>query len=222
VNPLPENRPDRLQRLASLGLLAAGVAHEIRNPLSVMRSETERLADTPRDLDYLKRHRDLMLKHIDRLDGIVKKILGLSKNKDKQQVEVDLNEVIETTLQFFAFKRVAIKKELKPTPKVKGDPGELQEVFINLIQNALDAMPDGGELRLRANTTGGRAAVEISDTGKGMSEETSRKIFDPFYSTREAGVGLGLSIVERIVREHGGTISVESNVGKGTTFKLLF
>ncbi len=222
MNPLPENRPDRLQRLASLGLLAAGVAHEIRNPLSVMRSETERLADTPRDLDYLKRHRDLMLKHIDRLDGIVKKILGLSKNKDKQQVEVDLNEVIETTLQFFAFKRVAIKKELKPTPKVKGDPGELQEVFINLIQNALDAMPDGGELRLRANTTGGRAAVEISDTGKGMSEETSRKIFDPFYSTREAGVGLGLSIVERIVREHGGTISVESNVGKGTTFKLLF
>jgi len=222
VNSFAEKRPERLRRLASLGLLAAGVAHEIRNPLAVMRSETERLADAERDLAYLKKHRDLMLKHIDRLDDIVLKILGLAKEKERQRIEVDLNEVIESTLQFFIFDRVSLKKELKPTPKLMGDPGELQEVFINLIQNAFEAMPDGGELLLRTGTAGERITIEVKDTGCGMSAEVRSRIFTPFFSTREAGAGLGLSIVERIVREHGGSISVESEVDRGTTFKIVF
>ncbi|MDD5593231.1 MAG: ATP-binding protein [Candidatus Margulisbacteria bacterium] len=217
-----ERQLERSQRLASLGTLTAGVTHEIRNPLTVIRAETERLANQARELDYLKQYRDLMLKHIDRIAGIVQRMLGLAKEKEKREVDIDLNEVIDSTLQCFTISRVGLKKELQPIPPVKGDPEEFQEIFVNLIQNALDAMPDGGDLTLRTYKDDGHVVAEVSDTGKGIPEEIREKIFDPFYSTRHEGVGLGLSIVYRIVRQHGGDIKVESEVGKGTTFKLIF
>jgi signal transduction histidine kinase len=213
---------ERSERLASLGTLTAGVTHEIRNPLTVIRAETERLPNQERDLAYLKQFRDLVIKHIDRISGIVSRMLQLAKEKDKQEVDVDLKEMIETTLQFFTISRIAVKKELDPVPPIKGDPEAMQEVFVNLIQNALDAMGETGELTLRTYKDDGRVVVEVSDTGKGIPEEIREKIFDPFYSTRHEGVGLGLSIAHRIVREHGGSIKVESQLGKGTTFKLLF
>lgn len=217
-----ERQLERSERLASLGTLTAGVTHEIRNPLTVIRAETERLANQERDAAYLKQFSALILKHIDRISGIVQRMLQLAKDKEKQEVNVDLKELIENTLQFFTLSRVAVKTELQSVPPVKGDPEALQEVFVNLIQNALDAMPGGGELILRTYMDDGHAVVEVSDSGKGIPEEIREKIFDPFYSTRHEGVGLGLSIVHRIVREHGGSIRVESQVGRGTTFRLSF
>jgi signal transduction histidine kinase len=213
---------ERSERLASLGTLTAGVTHEIRNPLTVIRAETERLANQERDLEYLKQFRSLVVKHIDRISGIVQRMLQLAKEKEKQEVDVRLDEMIETTLQFFTISRLSVKTDLQPVPPIKGDPEALQEVFVNLIQNALDAMGDKGELALRTYKDDGHVVAEVSDTGKGIPEEIREKIFDPFYSTRHEGVGLGLSIVHRIVREHGGSIKVESQVGKGTTFKLQF
>jgi signal transduction histidine kinase len=105
---------------------------------------------------------------------------------------------------------------------IKGDPEEIQEVFVNLVQNAIEAMGQGGTLTIKTYQQGGRPVAEITDTGKGISPELKEKIFDPFFSTRHEGVGLGLSIAYRIVREHGGDIQVSSEVGKGTTFKVLF
>ncbi len=217
-----ERQLERSERLASLGTLTAGVTHEIRNPLTVIRAETERLANQERDQAYLKQFSALIIKHIDRISGIVQRMLQLAKEKEKQEIDVDLKEVIENTLQFFTFGAVSVKTDLQPVPPVKGDPEAMQEVFVNLIQNALDALQGTGELRLRTYKEDGSVVAEISDTGKGIPEEIREKIFDPFYSTRHEGVGLGLSIVHRIVREHGGSIKVDSQVGKGTTFRLSF
>lgn len=213
---------ERSQRLVSLGTLTAGVTHEIRNPLTVIRSETERLANEARDLAYLKQFRNLLLKHIDRISGIVERMLGLAKEKTRQEIDINLNDVINSTLELFGSSSVTVKKELSSIPAIKGDPQELQEVFVNLIQNAVEAMPGGGTLTIKTYTGDRRVIVEVSDTGKGIPEEIREKIFDPFYSTRHEGVGLGLSIVYRIIREHGADIKVTSEVGKGTTFKLLF
>ncbi|MFA4843723.1 MAG: ATP-binding protein [Candidatus Margulisiibacteriota bacterium] len=217
-----EKQLNRSQRLAAIGTLTAGVTHEIRNPLTVIRSETERLTNQPRDLDYLKQYQALLLKHIDRIAGIVDRMLGLAKEKQHCETEVFLNEIIETTLQCFAFGRLKVVRDLRPVPPIKGDPDEIQEVFVNLIQNALEAMQEDGTLTLKTYRDDGHVAVEVSDTGKGIPAEIREKIFDPFFSTRHDGVGLGLSIVYRIVREHGGDIKVESEIGQGTTLKLIF
>lgn len=215
-----ERHLERSQRLASLGTLTAGVTHEIRNPLTVIRGETERLANEARDLAYLQQFRSLILKHIDRIAGIVERMLGLAKEKPRHEIPVDLNELIGATVPLFTAEQVAIGTELGNIPLVPGDPTALQEVIVNLIQNAIEAMPGGGQLKLRTLAEDHRVILEVSDTGKGIPEEIREKIFDPFYSTRHEGVGLGLSIVYRIVREHGGDIKVSSEVGKGTTFRI--
>lgn len=217
-----ERQMERSQRLASLGTLTAGVTHEIRNPLTVIRAETERLANQPRDLAFLKEHRDLLLKHIDRISGIVQRMLGLAKEKEKHMIEVDVSELVRTTIKFFTISNVTVKEDYQPVPAIKGNPEELQEVVVNLIQNAIEAMSGGGTLTLKTYAEDNRVVAEITDTGKGIPEEIREKIFDPFYSTRHEGTGLGLSIVYRIIREHGGDIKLSSEVGKGTTFKLIF
>ena len=217
-----EKQLARSERLASLGTLTAGVTHEIRNPLTVIRSETERLATQARDMVYLEQHRGLVLKHVDRIAGIVQRMLGLAKEKPAQKVDIDLNELINSTLELFTISRISLKKDLQEVPRIKGEPEELHQVFVNLIQNAMEAMPEGGRLTLRTYVEDGRVAAEVSDTGKGIPEEIREKIFDPFFSTRHEGVGLGLSITYRIIREHGGDINVRCEEGKGTTFKILF
>jgi len=217
-----ERELGRAQRLASLGTLTAGVTHEIRNPLAVIRSETERLTVKPRDAEYLTQYSNLVIKHVDRIAGIISRMLEFSKEKPKTIDAVNLNEVIRSTLEMFAISRITLKQELTEVPPVKGDAEELQEVFINLIQNAIEAMPEGGTLTLRSYTEEGKVVAEVSDTGKGIPVEIRQRIFDPFFSTRHEGVGLGLSIVYRIIREHGAEIKIDSEEGKGTTFKIIF
>ncbi|MDD5382145.1 MAG: ATP-binding protein, partial [Candidatus Margulisbacteria bacterium] len=175
-----------------------------------------------RDVEYLKQHRDLLLKHIDRITGIIQMMLSIAKEKARQEIDIDLNEIIDSSLQLVPISRVKLVKDLELVPLIKGDPIEIEEVFVNLIQNAIQAMPEGGILKIRTYIDEGRAVAEVSDTGKGIPAEIREKIFDPFFSTRHEGVGLGLSIAYRIIREHGGDIRVSSEEGKGTIFKLLF
>lgn len=217
-----ERQLARSQRLASLGTLTAGVTHEIRNPLTVIRSETERLANQERKLQEIQHHRELVLKHVDRIANIVQRMLSMAKERPKEETEVDLNVIINSALQLVTISRISLKKELGKVPLITGDPVGVEEIFVNLIQNAIEAMREGGRLTLRTYTEGGRAVAEVSDTGKGIPAEIREKIFDPFFSTRHEGVGLGLSIAYRIIREHGGDIKVSSEEGKGTTFKVLF
>jgi len=149
-------------------------------------------------------------------------MLGLAKDKPKQQTVFNINELLESTLQLFPISTITVKKNFLAVPEINGDAEALQEAFVNLIQNAIDAMTEGGTLTLLTYLEDNRVAVEIQDTGKGIPEEIREKIFDPFYSTRHEGVGLGLSIAYRIIREHGGDIRVMSEIGKGSIFKILF
>jgi signal transduction histidine kinase len=213
---------ERSQRLASLGTLTAGVTHEIRNPLTVVRAETERLTSQNRDLEYLKNYKELVIKHITRIEGIVERMLGLAREKQREEGNVSLNELLESILQLFKFNGVNLKKELQTVPSIKGNVQEIEQIFVNLVQNAIEAMPEGGQLTVKTYPQWGRVVVEVADTGKGIPKELQEKIFDPFFSTRHEGTGLGLSIAYRIIREHGGDIKVDSEVGKGTTFKVLF
>jgi len=217
-----ERQLARSQRLASLGTLTAGVTHEIRNPLTVIRSETERLANKERDLSYLQQFSGLLLKHIDRISGIVQRMLSMAKEKETREAEVDLQELITASLSLVDLQQVQATKDFELVPMIKGDPVALEEIFVNLIQNAVQAMSGQGQLTLRTYIDDGRAVVEVTDTGKGIPKEIQEKIFDPFFSTRHEGVGLGLSIAYRIIREHGGDIQIDSEAGQGTTFRIIF
>ncbi|OGC04805.1 hypothetical protein A2276_02440 [candidate division WOR-1 bacterium RIFOXYA12_FULL_43_27] len=211
---------ERSQRLASLGTLTAGVTHEIRNPLTVIRLETLKLPSKPRDVDDLKQRSDLIVKYVDRIELIVEKMLHLSRFKAPVKTKVDLNSVVEETFPFFSTSSAKITKELQPVPKIDGDPEELERVLINLIQNAEYAKAK--KITIKTFVEKNKIHLEVSDNGKGIPKENISKIFDPFFSSRHEGTGLGLSIAYRIIREHGGTITVDSEEDKGTTFKIEF
>lgn len=218
-----EKQLERSQRLASIGTLTAGVTHEIRNPMTVIRAKVETLFDRERDEAYLKDARRAVLESVDRVEKIIQGMLNLSKNKEQRiNEDIDLAENLETALAFFPKNNFKLVKELKPITAIKGVKVEIQQAMVNIIQNAIEAMPGGGTLTIKTYEENGRPVIEISDTGKGIPIEIREKIFDPFFSGRHEGTGLGLSIVYRIIREHGGDIKVESEIGKGTTFKLLF
>ena len=172
--------------------------------------------------NYLINYRDLVVKHVDRISGIVQRMLSLAKNKRREHVELDLNNLIDSSLQLVDTSAIKVVKELQDLPNIAGDPGELEEVFMNIFQNAVESMSGEGKIEIKTYTQNEKIFVEVTDTGRGIPEEIREKIFDPFYSTRHAGVGLGLSIAYRIIREHGANIRVESELGRGTTFKIIF
>ncbi|MDI6732262.1 MAG: ATP-binding protein, partial [Candidatus Margulisbacteria bacterium] len=217
-----EHHLERSQRLASIGTLTAGVTHEIRNPLTAIRAETERLITQPRDTEFLKNYQELVLRNITRVEGIVERMLGLARRKEKQNVPVNINDQIDAVIPLIPAHNVTITKELGQIPAIQGDPEQIQEVFINIIQNAIQAMPSGGQITVKTYAENTSPIIEIADNGPGIPPEIQEKIFDPFFSTRHAGTGLGLSIAYRIIREHGGDIKVTSQVGRGTTFKITF
>lgn len=217
---------DRSQRLASLGTIAAGVAHEIRNPLTVIYSKAEKIANEERTLEYLKEFRDAVIKNADRITKIISSMLDLAKVKEKEMLPVNLNDVIKDALEFYTISKINLIEDFQQVSDVKGDREELKQLFINLISNAINSMPEGGELKISTyalqDNDHSFICADVSDTGVGIPKENLDKIFDPFFSTRHEGVGLGLSIVYRIVREHSGEINVVSEVGKGTKFTIRF
>ena len=223
-----EKMLNRSTRLASLGTLTAGVTHEIRNPLAGIRLGISKLPAEARSIDYLKEFKEKYIKHVDRIENIVDKMLHLSKEKERTEMGVDLNKLIEDYLIEFipTLGKVTVIKDLKPIPQIIGIADDLHQVLTNFVDNALHAMPDGGTLTIKTYTTTEdhiqRVAVEISDTGIGIAEKNIEKIFDPFFSTRHEGTGLGLSISHKIIETHKGKIEVQSQEGKGTTFKIIF
>jgi signal transduction histidine kinase len=266
----------RTEKLASIGRFAAGVAHEVGNPLGAILGYTSILekegVDRAESKDYLKR----IEKEIERINRIVRELLDFARPSKIEIREVDMNKVIESTLSLLSyqkgFKNIETQLDLQnPLPMIKGDESQLSQVMINIILNAVDAMPNGGILKIlteevvaeepvtdrfqrlysprrrRGDPTesdyshmrkpdllssmmtkfsGGDRLVRIrvSDTGMGIKKEDLDRIFDPFFTTKapDKGTGLGLSISLRIVESVGGAIKAESEVGKGSTFELLF
>ncbi len=216
----------RADRLAAMGELTAGVAHEVRNPLGVIRASVQLLEDAKGDPDRIAESADVIKQEIDRLDRVIKALLDFGRPSKPTMMRTLPAEVLRDVILFtgrFARQSDVHIEEGFPVdlPEVFADPDQLKQVLLNLITNAVQAMDEaeGGTITLSARLEGDYVAMSVSDTGPGIPAEEMSKVFDPFYSTRDAGTGLGLTIVHRIVDEHGGHIEVESGP-EGTTFTV--
>jgi len=214
------------ERLASLGLLAAGVAHEINAPLNNISLLTESISRKASDPSVDEKIRALG-EQVEAAARIVRALLEFSRKPEAHMQLVDLNEVVRKGLTLIGEvrpTRTEVVRELSADlPAIQGDPDQLQQVLLNMVNNALDAMPNGGRLRVATQRTAGGVELVIEDTGVGIAPENLTKIFDPFFTTKqEKGTGLGLSICHGIIRAHNGTVDVRSEVGKGTTFTIHF
>ena len=224
----------RADRLAAIGALAAGMAHEVRNPLASISGSIEILKE---EIEKSPRHQQLMdiiLREVGHLNSLIADFLLFAKPAPGKKELVSLNEMVEDILKVFAnspdcHPEIQLVTKFDEELSMRGDPQPIKQVFWNLFINAAQAMPHGGELRvdlrrLSPSALRGEAAcgeISVSDTGCGIGEEEIDKIFDPFFSTKEKGTGLGLSIVHSIVESYGGRVSVRSQVDRGTTFTIL-
>lgn len=220
-----EEQLRRADRLSALGELSAGMAHEIRNPLGSIRGAAEILKDDYRPDDPKAEFVQILLKETDRLNAIVQEFLSYARPKPPELQATDMNEIIEAVLMLIAHpaskSRIFLVKRLDPSIGLRSlDGGLLQQALLNLLLNAMQAMPEGGTLTVESGLRDGVLEVRITDTGTGIEPEDRRKLFKPFFTTKKDGTGLGLAITQRIVQYHHGTIDVESAAGAGTTFTV--
>ena len=219
------------EKLSSIGLLAAGVAHEVNTPLTGVSSYTQMLLGMIPETDPKHALLQKVQKQTDRASNIVGNLLNFSRTGNAAEfTEIDLNKLLEDTLQLLEPQLrksnvEIVKNYARVPPKIFGNAGKLQQVFTNLIINARDAMFSGGEITLTTNFENeDEVVIEVTDTGSGIEPENLIKIYDPFFTTKGvgSGTGLGLAVSYGIVQEHAGTITASSEVGEGTTFRLVF
>jgi PAS domain S-box-containing protein len=224
-----EEQMSQTEKLTSLGLLAAGVAHEVNTPLAVISNYIQMLAKQMPEGDPRQSIIEKIVKQTFRASEIVNNLLNFSRTGAAEAADVDVNRVVEETLSLVAHPLktscIQVVKELgQPLPPVRGSANKLQQVFLNLFLNARDAMPGGGMLEVRTAAHNGSVEIEIADTGAGIAREDINRIFDPFFTTKASGrgTGLGLSVSYGIIKEHAGKIDVRSTPGKGTSFHVEF
>jgi two-component system, sporulation sensor kinase E len=215
----------RADRLAAMGELTAGVAHEVRNPLGVIRASVQLLDDAKVDEARIHEAAEVIKQEIDRLDRVIKALLDFGRPSKPTLVRIDVNTVLEDVILFtnrFATQHgVRIEERLEnELPDIYGDPDQLKQVFLNLVTNAIQAIGDaGGLIMIETRSEGDYVETTVTDDGPGISAHDLPKVFDPFFTKRAEGTGLGLTIVHRIIDEHEGHIEVESS-GAGTVFKV--
>lgn len=210
------------QKLATLGYLAAGMAHEIRNPLNSISLFVQLIKEGVDDTEKIE-YVGKILKEVDRVDATLRKLLDSAKRPRFELTEVNIEDVIQKELDSFAPQMNAQRIVLEFTsrnklPLLKADPAEIQQIFTNLLLNAIDEMSDGGELNIELDHDGPDIVIRVKDSGSGIPEGNLPNIFDPFFSTKSRGTGMGLPIVLRIVKNYGGKIEVSSTGKGGTTF----
>lgn len=221
----------RTEQLRICGEMAAGLAHEIRNPLAGMKVSIEVLLS---ELDIEEKDREVLQKIIEQirhLELLMKNLLNYARPVAAQPINVDVNKILEKTVYFVekhpSFisgnpRKQIIREFDQHLPEIFGDPQQLQQVFLNILLNAAEAIPEGGKITVKTCPDGNAktVAIEISDTGKGIPAELMEKIFQPFFTTKGKGTGLGLAVSKRIVEEHGGGIEVSNNDSAGVTFAI--
>jgi signal transduction histidine kinase len=224
----------RTDRLRSLEIIAGGFAHEIRNPLTSIKTFIQLAPERKDDQEFIDHFSKIVSEDVDRIERLIQEILDYARYMDPKFTEEDLNDVVTSCLYFIEVKAdsksIAIKKELPPDlPTVLLDRQQIKQVLLNLFLNAMDAMAEtGGSLMVRTHrllkgSSDPWVQIEIADTGTGIAAADLEHIFDPFFTTKHEsgereGTGLGLTIVHQIIQEHHGYIEVDSVVGKGTTF----
>ena len=225
----------RAEKLAAVGRLAAGVVHEINNPLATISACAESLESRveegafgeSEEVSDLHEYLGLIRSEAFRCKSITNGLLDFSRGRTGNRFEIDISEVIKSSARLITHQKrgenIKIKLELEEEmPLVNADEGQIQQAVIALATNAIDAMPDGGTLTFRASSQNNRVVIEVQDTGIGIASDELSKIFEPFYTTKEVGkgTGLGLAVCYGIITEHGGRVSVRSNIGVGTTFSI--
>ncbi len=215
----------RIERLKAVGTIAAGMAHEIKNPLTGIKTFTEYLPSKGSDPEFRDKFYKIVTAEVSKINGIVQQLLDFSKPKPLQLKQCNIHSLLDQTLAFlnndFIKYRINLIKNYDPAfPLLSIDQNQMQQVFLNLFLNAIDSMKQSGSLTITTKLQSDVAKITIKDTGTGISKKDLERIFDPFYTTKETGTGLGMSIVYGIIKEHNGEITVESEVGKGTIFKI--
>ena len=217
----------RTERVAELGTLASGMAHEIGTPMNVILGRAEYLMDRVTE-EPIKRGLRTIITQVERITKVMNQLLSFARRKAPQRIPLDLRTVIEDGMEMFqerlASNQIRIKMEMaEPCPMVLADADQMSQVLLNLVMNALHAMPEGGTLRVGLELERPMVKLTIVDTGHGIPPEAIGNIYDPFFTTKEfgKGTGLGLTVVKGIIEEHQGTIVVESEEGKGTRFTVL-
>jgi len=216
-----EERLVRTERLAAIGQLASSVGHELRNPLGVISNSTYYLNTKLKDADgKITKHVSIIQREVGRANKIISDLLDFSKAKPPSLEEGDMNTIIRDTLgEIKVPENISVKTHLNgKLPRVLLDPDQIRQVFLNIVSNALQVMPEGGRLDIKTGVKGHFAEITFKDTGEGIPEDNLKKVFNPLFTTKAKGIGLGLSIVKGIVEGHKGRIEVKSKLGKGTTF----
>jgi signal transduction histidine kinase len=210
------------EKLATLGYLAAGMAHEIRNPLNSITLFMQ-LIKSGLEEEEKSEYIDKIFKEVDRIDGILRKLLAASRRPKFEIMDVLVNQVIDSTIEIFKPQRelhkIGVERDYRSIPPaIQADPSEIEQIFTNLFLNAIHEMPNGGVLRIQLDHDDRDIFIRVSDTGGGIPPEHLANIFDPFFTTKSMGTGLGLSVVLRIVKTYEGKIEVEKSDALGTTF----
>ncbi len=220
------------EKLKAVATLAAGMAHEIKNPLTSIKTFAEYLPERYADPGFREKFNKIVGSEVDRINTIVKQLLEFSRPSEPDLKEADINKLMDETLALLnndLLKRgIRVKTHYSPLPRINVDSSQIKQVFLNIALNATEAMKKGGTLTVstetihdsRSATHEPAVSITISDTGEGIGKEDLKRIFDPFFSRKDGGTGLGLSVVHGIVEKHGGAISAESAPGKGTAFHI--
>ncbi len=231
-HPTSEGQNPLVRQYQELAELAGSLAHEIKNPISVIHMNADLLSEELDDVQWPGRRRaeakvDIIRQQCQRMENLLRDFLRFFRLRDLQMTPGNLNDQVEKVLNMFQpqaqKQHVEVAKYLDPDlPSIFLHSDSLQASLINLVKNALEAMEDGGQFVVRTYVTPRGVALDLIDTGCGMEDNTAIHMFDPFYSTKNGGSGLGLPTARRIIEAHGGRISVQSEVGHGTKFVIEF
>jgi two-component system sensor histidine kinase HydH len=219
-------RMKRADRLAAIGNLSAGLAHEIRNPLASIEGSAGILEKGKLTGEQRHEFLEIIKKECRRLNRLLGNLLDFARPPVPQQQDVILDPLLESVMRLVAHtaskKNIHIRRNVTPQQlTLVGDGEQLKQVVLNLLLNAIEAMPEGGEIRLSARTEESNLMIEVADEGSGVAAEDLDKIFNPFFTTREKGTGLGLAVAHQIVSQHGGVLQAHKNPARGMTFSII-
>jgi signal transduction histidine kinase len=225
-----QERMIQAEKLSSLGQLSARLAHELKNPLTSIKMILQAILDGSSTPEMTKKDTEVILKEVNKLDTVLTHFLTFAKPPRLELRPLNLGDMVEEVLSLmkteFDRSRVEVSREISGLPEIKGDHERMRQVLFNLLHNSIQAMPEGGKLKIGVReileSDQRKVLLRVEDSGHGIPEEYRKKVFDPFFTTKEGGTGLGLSIVYTIIKEHHGSIDLQSQVGRGTVFAITF